>query len=71
MCSMLKFQIKYGLGGGFGGCDRMDWETIEARDHDHAEELAREESIREYESYEGLHGLRTVDQIMEEDECVS
>lgn len=50
---MAKFQIRYALGGGFGGTQFKDWETIDAKDLAEAEE----EACNEYRSYEGMHGL--------------
>ena len=62
---MLLFQIKYGLGGGFGGC--CEWVTVEASSLEIAREQAYQAACEEYESYEGLHGIRGVYEIMEED----
>ena len=55
-----------GLGGGFGGANFL--EVVKDCTREDAEQLAYQSAIQEYESYEGLHGLRTVDEIMEEDE---
>ena len=38
------------------------------RTREEAEKEAYYSAIEKYESYDGLHGLRTVDDIMEEDE---
>ena len=65
---MAKFRIKYALGGGFGGTRNKDWETVEAENEEEANEIARESAIDEYERYSGMYGLRSVDQIMEEDD---
>ena len=62
----MKFWIRYGLSGGFGGCG--DWEEIDATDEDEANTEAWHRACEEYESYEGMHGLRTIEDIMEEDE---
>ena len=64
---MKKFRIRYGLGGGFGGCEMQDWEEIEAKDFDEALDIAYQGACDEYESYLGLHGIRDIDEIMEED----
>ena len=64
-----KFEIRYGLGGGFGGVENMEWEEIEAFNLDEAIRWAYEEACQVYESYEGTNGLRTVEEIMEEDDC--
>jgi len=61
-----KWFISYGLGGGFGGAD--NYEVIDAEDEDEASKYAWEMACQDYESYVGLHGLRTTDEIMEEDE---
>jgi hypothetical protein len=64
---MPKYKIQYGLNGGFGG-DNNDWETIETNSEQDALDIAYRNAIEEYESYEGMYGLRSVEQIMEEDE---
>lgn len=64
---MAKFQIKYALGGGFGGIANKDWETIEAKDLSDAENQAYDLACLEYESYEGSNGLRTLTDIMEDE----
>ena len=63
---MPKFMIRYGLGGGMGGCG--EWEEIEADDMSAAEVEAYERACESYASYEGMYGLRCVDDIMEEDD---
>lgn len=63
-----KWLIRYGLGGGFGGCKHNEWEEIEADNYDDAMKQAWEAACDEYDSYDGMHGLRTVEEIMEEDE---
>lgn len=73
---MSKFYIRYGLGGGFGGCERMDWEEVLCGSLDDAQQEAYQAACEEYESYAGLHGLREIEQIIEdakedEDECLS
>lgn len=65
---MPEFRIRYALGGGFGGTRHKDWETIEAENEEEASNIAWECACNEYESYSGMYGLRSVDQIMEEDE---
>lgn len=62
----MKYLIAYGLGGGFGGVG--EWEEIEEEDLDAAEKYAYECACEEYESYVGLHGLRTVEEIMNEED---
>ena len=58
--------IHYGLGGGFGGA--RDCEIVEDMTEDAAITYAWEKSCQEYDMYDGLHGLRSVGDIMEEDE---
>jgi hypothetical protein len=65
----MKFKIKYGLGGGFGGCDNMEWEYIDADNLNEALDEAYDNACNEYEMYNGMHGLRSVDDIMEEEDC--
>ena len=64
---MKKFEIRYGLGGGFGGAG--DWEEIEADSLDDAINQAYEYACQEYDQYDGLHGLLTINDIMEEEGC--
>lgn len=63
----MKFKIRYALGGGFGGCENMEWEEIEAEDLDEANDIAYENACDEYESYAGMHGIRDIPEIMEEE----
>jgi len=60
------WQIRFGLGGGFGGFG--DWEACDATTREEDEQIAFEGACIEYETYEGLHGLRSTTDIMEEDE---
>lgn len=57
--------IGWGLSGGFGGIH--NYEVVQASSLEGAEKDAYQRSIEEYESYSGYHGLRSVDDIMEED----
>lgn len=61
-----KYNIYAGLGGSFGGAYLID--IIEAESLRVAEEYAYETAIGIYESYEGMYGLRTVQDIMEEED---
>lgn len=61
-----KFIIGWGLSGGFGGIN--NYEVIEAMSLEEASKQSYYKAIEEYESLEGMHGLRTKDEIMEEDE---
>lgn len=60
------FIIGYGLSGGFGGA--QNYEVIEAENQAEADEIAFEMACDEYEQYDGMYGLRSIDDIMEEDE---
>jgi hypothetical protein len=62
---MKRFAIYAGLGGSFGGAkfDRIE----ECETEDLAQDLAYETACAIYESYEGMYGLPTIDQIMEEE----
>lgn len=64
---MPKYFIYAGLSGGFGGAGLVNDYAMEFKDEEAAEDFAREQAVSEYESYSGLHGLRNLDQIMEEE----
>ena len=64
---MAKFEVRYGLGGGFGGPG--EWEEVEETSLDNAEKYAYECACEEYDSYGGLHGLDDIESIIEEEEC--
>jgi hypothetical protein len=59
----MKYQIRYALGGGFGGCEMQDWEDCDADTMDEAESFAYEEACQIYESYDGMHGLQSAEDI--------
>jgi hypothetical protein len=61
------FIIGYGISGGFGGA--QNFEVIEAENEEAANTYAWEQACEYYESYVGNYGLRTVEQIMEEESC--
>lgn len=61
----MRFYITYSCGCGCGD----NSEVIEAETLKEAENYARECAIEEYQSYEGLHGIRDWDEIR--DECDS
>ena len=63
----MTYQIRYGLGGGFGGCKNKEWEDTDAKTEEQASDEAYGLACEEYDSYGGMHGLRTVNSIMEED----
>jgi hypothetical protein len=64
---MKKYKIWYGLGGGFGGANEDD-EIYEFENEEEAEQFAWEKAAEEYDDMAGLHGLRSIEEIMEEDE---
>ena len=61
---MTKYQISYGMGGGFGGLG--DWEDCDAITLTMAEEDAYQMALDNYDSYDGSYGLQTVQDIMAE-----
>lgn len=69
---MKRYNIYAGLGGGFGGATYQY--TADCKDKDEASDLAYQAAIEEYESYEGLHGIKTWedcrDDIAEEDDVL-
>lgn len=60
------YNIYAGLGGSFGGASYIG--TLQNVDEEEASDYASEEACNIYESYEGLHGLRTTVDIMNEEE---
>lgn len=62
-----KYRIFAGLGGGFGGANEEG--EYEFKDEEAALEYAYERACEAYDMYAGLHGLRSVADIMEEDDC--
>lgn len=61
--------IGWGLSGGFGGI--RNYEVIRDSSIEEAEKEAYQRSLEEYERYSGYHGLRSIDDIMEEDNVSS
>jgi hypothetical protein len=61
----MKYKIKYGLAGGFGGANNE--EIIDVETQEEAEKYAYEVCCEYYESYVGAYGLRDFDEIMEDD----
>ena len=62
----MKYEKRYALGGGFGGCENKDWEECYAETKDEAWSEAYEDAKEEYESYGGMHGLANYEDIKEE-----
>ena len=63
----MAFEIKYALGGGFGGVENVDWEPCEAESLEEATQWAYEGARDEYHSYGGSHGLFNREDALEED----
>lgn len=61
------YDIYAGLSGGFGGAELIE-EQVEFDSLEAAEEYAYQEAKDIYDSYDGLHGLMTVEEIMEEED---
>jgi hypothetical protein len=61
---MKKFKIYAGLGGGFGGADYHG--IHEFVDEDDAFDHARLIACEDYESYAGMHGLRSYEDIYQD-----
>lgn len=59
----------YKIGYGCGCGDNEDY--ITAKDQKEADDVAYEYAIEDYESYEGLHGIRDMSDIAEEDYGIS
>ena len=64
---MKTFEIYAGLGGGFGGPEYQITEEFECESD--AEEYACQLAQDVYYSYEGLHGILDIEEIMECNEC--
>jgi hypothetical protein len=60
-----KWAIYAGLGGGFGGAQ---FHEVFTGTREWAEKVAYQAACEDYEQYEGMYGLRSVSDIMEEDE---
>lgn len=58
------YNIYAGLGGGFGGVSFQHSEEFESQED--ADEYAREVAFKEYDSYGGLHGLSSYDEVEDE-----
>ena len=63
---MKKFKCWYGLNGSFGGARYYEIEEFE--NEEKAYEYAWELACEEYSHYDGLHGLRSIDEIAEDEE---
>lgn len=65
---MAKYRVRGWLGGGFGGCESVDWEEVVCKNESQAMNIAWQNAVEAYETYEGSNGLRTVDDILEEED---
>lgn len=63
---MAQFKVYAGLGGGFGGAKYI--ETVEVANEEEAAKIAYEYAVEEYESYEGLYGLVSYGDIVDNPE---
>lgn len=59
------FIVGYGLGGGFGGIH--NYEVTKQDSENDASIYAWERACEEYESHEGSSGLRSIDEIIDEE----
>ena len=68
---MPKFQVKHALGGGYGGTENQEWETVEAKDLEEASMIAYELACEDYESYdpEPHHEIAEENPEWTEEEC--
>ena len=64
---MKQYRIFAGLGGSFGGA--QDQGVCTFYDEEEAIDEAYRVACEIYESYEGIQGLRTIQDIMDEEEC--
>lgn len=60
----MKYNIYAGLDGSFGGASYQY--TTDCDNQDEAEDLAYQQAVEEYESFEGLHGIRDREEIAED-----
>lgn len=60
---MAEYNLYAGLGGGFGGAVYVATEDFNS--FEDAEARARELAVEEYESYEGMHGILSPNDIRE------
>lgn len=58
------FIVGYGLGGGFGGI--RDYEVVNTPSLEVASKDAYWLAVEQYQSFEGLHGLRSEEEILQE-----
>ena len=67
---MVRFRVKYALGGGFGGIEFAEWEEAKGvRDIEEAMSWAKECAREEYFMYDGTQGLLNEADVMEEEGC--
>ena len=61
----MKYNIYAGLGGSFGGATYRGTGDFSSRES--AEEMAYQYAVEEYEMYEGSHGIRSWEDIADEE----
>ena len=61
---MKQYFLKYGLGGGFG----YEYTVEEFKDEEQAQKEAWSLASQEYESIAGEYGIRSIEEIMEEED---
>lgn len=66
----MKYEIRYALGGSFGGIEMADPEILDFDCLEDADEYAYKQACELYKRYSGSRGLRCVEQIMVEDGLV-
>lgn len=64
----MKFDLYYSAGASFGQMDDPQEEAQEFSSIARAEEAAYQGAIEEYDSFVGIHGVLTVEEIMEEED---
>lgn len=62
----MKYLIRFGLSGGFGGANEA--KVIDCDTQEQADMEAYYEACDYYDKYDGLHGLRSIEDIMNEDD---
>lgn len=63
------FEIRYALGGGFGGIEFVEWEEVSANTIEEAMQYAEGLARDEYLMYDGTQGMLNEQDVMEEEGC--
>lgn len=61
------YKLFYGLNGGFGGAINCQVDDCDSKEE--AEDNARQLAYEDFEGYNGMYGLKTVEEIMEDEDC--